>query len=365
MLSKNPSLNYKSDLRPVSVQAGEVLRVRIQNISQENENYAVRGRSRRVNFEPAQSLDVNLSPGESTTLTFKPVPKSQPIIGGEVWYPFRIQIEAGEGEVQILKGEVGQKGKISLLFAILALFVPVILFFLVLSTRPTPVLGMKKTVFRQTVIVGTPAQMDSEVILDVLPIKATPTSPPPHAGDVLYLSFDDGPSVQWTPQILAILAKYNAKATFFIVGKYAKEHAEIVHAVVDAGHIIAHHTWSHSSLAGLGFDVFSEEIYLTNLAVAQDVAPCVRLPYAEADAYTESYAAELGLEIVWWDVDPLDWSSPGQENIIDAVLKDVSPDDIILLHDGGGNRSQTLGALEKILEELSAQGYKFGLLCVD
>jgi peptidoglycan/xylan/chitin deacetylase (PgdA/CDA1 family) len=99
--------------------------------------------------------------------------------------------------------------------------------------------------------------------------------------------------------------------------------------------------------------------------LVQDASPCIRLPYAEADAYTEDYAAQLGMEIIWWDVDPFDWSSPGQENIENTVISEASPNDIILLHDGGGNRAQTVAALETILEELSREGYIFEALCSD
>ncbi len=359
--TKKVNQGFDCNLRPDAVQDGEVLRVRIKNTSQLSQKYSVVGRSRHVKFEPKPNLEVALKPNQSTNLTFQPTPKSRPLIGGEFSHPFRVQIQSSEGEIQILRGEVSNSGRIPYYLAIF-------LFFIFLSgfyffTRPSPAAAeiVKKVatetpVFTQTPLVPTPTK--------VVP-SATPNPALPHAGDILYLSFDDGPSTQWTPKILDILKKHDVKATFFIVGQNAKEHPEVVHAVVDAGHIIAHHTWSHSSLAGLSFDAFAEEVYLSNAASVRELAPCIRLPYAEADANTESYAAELGLDIIWWDVDPFDWSSPGQEYIESVVLDEVSPDDIILLHDGGGDRSQTLAALDTILTKLKEQGYRFELLCVD
>ncbi len=138
---------------------------------------------------------------------------------------------------------------------------------------------------------------------------------------------------------------------------------ELVYAAEKDGHTIAHHTWSHSSLSDVGFDGFANEVYLTNAVLGDIIASCIRLPYAEEGFYTEDYAARMGLEIIWWDIDPLDWSSPGQRNIENFVLSNIYQDAIILLHDGGGNRAQTVAALDTILKELSSQGYRFEALC--
>ena len=359
--TKKLTQSFECNLRPDTIQEGEVLRVRIKNTSPLNQKYSVVGRSRRVKFEPKPRLEATLKPNQSTNLTYQPTPKSHPLIGGEFRHPFRIQIQSSEGEIQILRGEVRNSGKIPYYLAILLFFI--FLSGLYFFTHPSPAAAeiVKKTA------TATPAFTQTPLI--PTPTKVVPTTTPnpalPHAGDILYLSFDDGPSTQWTPKILDILEKHNVKATFFIVGQDAKERPEVIHAIVDAGHIIAHHTWSHSSLAGLNFDAFAEEVYLSNAASVRELAPCIRLPYGEADSYTESHAAELGLDIIWWDVDPFDWSSPGQEYIESFVLDEVSPEDIILLHDGGGDRSQTLAALDTILTELKNQGYRFELLCVD
>ncbi len=371
------SQKFECSLRPDQIQESEVLRVRIKNTGRTSESYTATGRSRRVTFQPRSRLEAVLKPNQSTNLTFRPVAKSHPLIGGEYSHAFRIQVQSSEGEIQILKGDVLNRGKVPFSLAIV-LFLGLLSSLYFFMRPSTGIAGtMKQVVTQAPALAQTPAPVKTPrkegaptgvlptEAIEILPAKASPTPLPPHAGDVLYLSFDDGPSVQWTQKILDILAKYDVKATFFVIGQEAKEHPEEIYAEVDAGHIIAHHTWSHSSLAGLGFDAFSQEIYLSNAALVRELAPCIRLPYGEADANTESYAAELGLDIIWWDVDPFDWSSPGQKNIEDFVLSNVMPDDIILLHDGGGDRSQTVLALETILEELTSLGYSFELLCVN
>ena len=189
----------------------------------------------------------------------------------------------------------------------------------------------------------------------------TPTQQP-HLGETLYLTFDDGPSV-WTQDILAVLAKYNVRATFFIVGRQVESFQDVIRAEANAGHVIAHHTWSHTSVNGIGFDAFANQIYMTNAVLPNDAAPCIRLPYADEGYFTEDYASDMGLEVIWWNIDPLDWNNPGWASIEDTVISEAADEKIILLHDGGGNRSQTLLALDGILQELTAQGYRFETLC--
>ncbi len=326
------------------------MRVRIKNIGTSDEVFSIRGRSRRINFEPKKVLGVELQPGQSTTLSFRPQPSSSLLIGGEVKHPFRLQVQSAKGVTQILRGEVCSKAKFSLRQVLIMLFVLISLFYFsgkAFGKNATPI-----SLFSS----ATPTPT-------ITPLPTLTPTLAPHHGEVLYLSFDDGPSAKWTQQILDILAKYDAKATFFVVGEKAKEHPELIYAEQNAGHTIAHHTWSHISLNGVGFDGFAYEVNLTNSILGNIIAPCIRLPFADEGFYTEEYATQLGLEIIWWDVDPLDWSSPGQEYISDFVLSNIYQDAIILLHDGGGNRSQTVAALEIILRELSLQGYRFETLC--
>jgi peptidoglycan/xylan/chitin deacetylase (PgdA/CDA1 family) len=191
------------------------------------------------------------------------------------------------------------------------------------------------------------------------------TNAPTPSGEskVLYLTFDDGPHPVWTPQILEVLERHGAKATFFVIGQEAARRLDLVDAVVGAGHVVGHHTWSHRALGGIDRATFYDEIEQTTLALGDAVSPCLRPPGGMVDEDTRAYAREMGLEIHRWRVDPMDWLQPGADEIARIVIDQASPGHIVLLHDGGGNRSQTVAALSVILEELGAQGYTFEPLC--
>ena len=100
-------------------------------------------------------------------------------------------------------------------------------------------------------------------------------------------------------------------------------------------------------------------------AVGDRVDPisCLRPPYGAYDAQTSALAAELGKTLTLWNVDPQDWRRPGADQIAEHLLTHARPGAILLMHDGGGERSQTVEALDTVLAELSARGYSFALLC--
>jgi peptidoglycan/xylan/chitin deacetylase (PgdA/CDA1 family) len=180
---------------------------------------------------------------------------------------------------------------------------------------------------------------------------------------LVYLTFDDGPSAQWTPRILEVLARYNAHATFFALGDEVEKNPLTTAAVLAAGQGIANHSATHQTFEGITRAGFLREVDLLGTLLDGGDAACLRPPYGAVDAYTRLYAAEVGDRIVLWDIDPQDWRRPGVTTISQNVLQAVEPGDIILLHDGGGDRSQTVLALEIILRELSAQGYTFDAIC--
>jgi peptidoglycan/xylan/chitin deacetylase (PgdA/CDA1 family) len=195
----------------------------------------------------------------------------------------------------------------------------------------------------------------------------------PEGNPIVYLTFDDGPNAAgteggYTQEMLALLKQYNAHATFFNVGKSVSAWPDLVRAVAQGGHYVANHTWDHSALAGLTKEEFVAEAERTRQAILQAAGDLffldkdvryLRPPYGSTDANTRQYAAELGYATVLWDVDPQDWRRPGTEEIADHVLSHVFPGAIVLMHDGGGDRSQSVSALEIILRELSAKGYQF------
>ncbi len=205
-----------------------------------------------------------------------------------------------------------------------------------------------------------------------LPTVALPTAvrvtPPTHTsagGPIVYLTFDDGPYDKFTPQVLEILARYEASATFFMLGQSVERFPALARSVADAGHSVQNHTYGHVGLQDVGHDPFVADLTRAQVALHEatgSVPFCVRPARGAADTATREAIAELGLQIALWDVDPQDWRRPGSTVIVARVLADVRPGAIVILHDGGGDRSETVAALEEILAELTARGYVFHAL---
>jgi peptidoglycan-N-acetylglucosamine deacetylase len=181
---------------------------------------------------------------------------------------------------------------------------------------------------------------------------------------VLYLTFDDGPS-PYTQPILDVLARHNAKATFFVLGRQANGRRELVQAMYDAGHGIANHTYNHPSLPSLTKQRLQDELSATTEAVGGLDHGCLRPPYGASSKAVRASAGELGYTLVTWTIDPRDWSRPGAAAIAQRVVAKAFPGGVVVMHDGGGDRTQTVAALETILTQLSAKGYQFAALCRD
>ena len=183
------------------------------------------------------------------------------------------------------------------------------------------------------------------------------------------LTFDDGPDPTWTPQILAVLAKHRVPGTFFVVGSLAVRHPELLRRIRDSGGEIGIHTFTHVDLAEVPGWRLERELGETQLAIAGatgETTYLVRPPFSSTvDAIDDrAYAAILasgrdGYVNVFTDVDGEDWQRPG----VDAIVRNATPRDgagaTVLLHDAGGDRSQTVAALDRLIPELAAQGYRF------
>ncbi|MFF4604864.1 polysaccharide deacetylase family protein [Streptomyces sp. NPDC001339] len=177
----------------------------------------------------------------------------------------------------------------------------------------------------------------------------------------VFLTFDDGPHPRYTPQILRILRRHRVRATFFVIGENAVGFPGLLRAIAEDGHAVANHTWSHPQLTGLPPDDVRSELGRTS-ALIDDVlgaAPnLARAPYGAWDDLSLSICNELGMSPVGWATDSLDWTLPGAENIADAVLAGIRPGGIVLAHDGGGPRRQTVEALRWYLPRLLDDGYR-------
>ncbi len=173
------------------------------------------------------------------------------------------------------------------------------------------------------------------------------------------LTFDDGPSPVYTPQILSILKANHAKATFFVVGKWVNRYQNITKEEHNQGHEVGNHTEHHPQMSL----VTTEEITQCDHEVHQAIGlvpKLVRPPGGHLnDHFLHIAKGTHHTIIMWsWDVDSKDWSKPGVQKIVSAVIDHVSPGDIIILHDGGGLRKQTVAALPIILHKLKEQHYE-------
>lgn len=177
---------------------------------------------------------------------------------------------------------------------------------------------------------------------------------------VIAFTFDDGPWPKSTQQILDILKDNDIKGTFFWVGSALKNHKDIAKEVVNEGHVVANHTWSHRyhkySAAGATEEIESNNKLIEELTGVE--SPLFRPPGGVLDNGLVDYVLKQNHVNVMWSVDSQDWKA-SSDKIIDNVLKQAKPGGIILMHDGGGDRSGTVKALPIVIQKLKEQGYTF------
>jgi peptidoglycan/xylan/chitin deacetylase (PgdA/CDA1 family) len=176
------------------------------------------------------------------------------------------------------------------------------------------------------------------------------------------LTIDDGPSPIYTPQILQILDKYHVTASFSMVGENVTYYPSVARDVAEAGHLIVNHTWDHANLSRLTESQTRAEIGNATDAIHDAVGrtPTIfRAPYGAWSRTTLEYCASEHLMPLDWSVDPRDWARPGVSKIVANIMKNTATGSIILEHDGGGNRSETVAALKIAIPRLLDAGYHF------
>jgi peptidoglycan/xylan/chitin deacetylase (PgdA/CDA1 family) len=173
------------------------------------------------------------------------------------------------------------------------------------------------------------------------------------------LTFDDGPDL-FTEPILEILRAYDAKATFFVLGaKVAARPAQVRTATAD-GHQLGNHSWDHPHLADLGPEQVQAQLLDTQRAVVAAGAPAptvFRPPFGSTSPAVEQQAEALGLRVRTWTFDTEDWRGRAPADIVHAVLEQLSPGSVILLHDGTRDASSTVKALPDLIEGIRARGF--------
>jgi peptidoglycan-N-acetylglucosamine deacetylase len=176
------------------------------------------------------------------------------------------------------------------------------------------------------------------------------------------LTIDDGPSPIYTPQILQILARYRVTASFSMVGENVTYYPGVAREVADAGHTIVNHTWDHANLSLLSAARARTEIANATDAIHNAVGQTptmFRAPYGAWSRTVLEYCASEHLMPLDWSVDPRDWAMPGVSEIVRNIMANTRTSSIILEHDGGGNRSQTVAALQIAIPRLLDQGFHF------
>ncbi len=203
----------------------------------------------------------------------------------------------------------------------------------------------------------------------------TPQAPPPllnssivhgtaAGGRTVALTFDDGPGPA-TGQILDLLAKYGVRATFCEIGPQATADPALVRRIIAGGHRLCDHTVHHPQpMHTLTHDQQAYEITAAKDMIVKAGGPGTKVPWFRAPGgdftpENRSIAAQDGLRPLGWTVDPRDWARPGTPAIVAAVEHQLRPGGVVLMHDGGGDRAQTVAALRQLLPWLVAQGYTF------
>ncbi|MFF4760219.1 polysaccharide deacetylase family protein [Streptomyces sp. NPDC001292] len=193
-------------------------------------------------------------------------------------------------------------------------------------------------------------------------VRTTPILRFSGRGDTMMLTFDDGPNPEFTPHVLDILAQYDVRATFMVCGEMAGWNRDLLARMADEGHVVGNHTWSHPLLTQLSRRRVRDEIERTSDIVEKTYGErplWFRAPYGAWNRDVFEINADLGMEPLAWTVDSLDWTTPGTGAIVRRIEHGAAPGVVVLSHDAGGDRSQTVRALRKYLPKLLDDGHHF------
>lgn len=175
------------------------------------------------------------------------------------------------------------------------------------------------------------------------------------------LTFDDGPHPEYTPQILDILDEYDVRAVFCVVGAQVERHPELVRRIVDEGHALCNHTYDHDArLKDRSDDEIRKDLTRTERAIKEAapdaVVSYVRQPMRYVTDNVAAVAETMDYRPLNWSIDTRDWERPGKPAIVSTVEDNLQPGAIILMHDGGGDRQDTVNALPDVIDAIADAG---------
>lgn len=191
-----------------------------------------------------------------------------------------------------------------------------------------------------------------------------------HPSDkVVALTFDDGPSFVWTPKILDELKNAGVKATFFMVGEHVAKYPEVARRVAQEGHEIGNHTYDHHVLIYYKEGELEKEIRDTEAIIKNITGKATnyfRPPKSWLTSREKAIIKGMGYKIILWSLNAKDWVNFDDKYIIRYIVKNIKAGDIILFHDSGGafnteggDRSETVMTIPRLIEKLKEKGYKF------
>ncbi|MFE3513770.1 polysaccharide deacetylase family protein [Streptomyces sp. NPDC059166] len=183
-------------------------------------------------------------------------------------------------------------------------------------------------------------------------------------GRTVALTFDDGPNPVDTPRLLRVLRTHGVRAVFCLSGDRAQEHPGLVRATVEDGHVLGNHGMHHDDMTTWSAEEIRADLELTTAAIRRAV-PGADIPYFRAPygSWGESpaVAVELGMRPLGWRLGIGDWETPGTDVLVRRVEEGIGPGAVVLLHDGGGDRGQTVDAVDRLVPLLRAGGWDFDL----
>ncbi|GAB3466426.1 hypothetical protein GCM10027570_55680 [Streptomonospora sediminis] len=182
-------------------------------------------------------------------------------------------------------------------------------------------------------------------------------------GKAVALTFDDGPDPRNTPELLDVLSRHGVQAVFCLWGEHVQQHPDLVRRIADEGHLLCNHAMHHDDMGDWQPADIRADLQETSEAI-RGALPGARIPYFRAPygswGQSPEVAAELGMQPLGWSLEVEDWVPPGTDELERRLYEGITPRSVVLLHDGVGDRSQTIGAVDRIIPRMQDEGWHFG-----